>query len=314
MAELEATATGERVPLPAECLIGRSLTCVIRLDRPDVSNEHASLRWSGSGWELRDLGSRNGTYVEGVRLGPGEATRLTRDAAVQFGRDGGAWRLVNDDPPELAVFELRTGTWWRAQGNVLGLPDDDEPLITVLHVAEGGWIAQSATDVRPVRDGEILVLGEQRWRLHLPRVVAPTENHTADAAPPELAGPQLSFLVSRDEEHVELRVSLPGQPERSLGARAHHYLLLVLARLRARDAKQAELPTAEHGWVHLDELGSMLNLDRSHLYVMVHRARRHLAGCGIPEAARIVEFRPRTGMVRLGFRHFVCTGALEQSP
>jgi pSer/pThr/pTyr-binding forkhead associated (FHA) protein len=48
---------------PSEALIGRSTMCTLQIDAADVSKEHASLRWVGDGWELRDLGSRNGTFV-----------------------------------------------------------------------------------------------------------------------------------------------------------------------------------------------------------------------------------------------------------
>ena len=48
--------------------LGRSRDCDCVLAEPSVSRRHAGLRRDGSRWILRDLGSRNGTRVNGVRL------------------------------------------------------------------------------------------------------------------------------------------------------------------------------------------------------------------------------------------------------
>jgi FHA domain-containing protein/uncharacterized protein DUF1707 len=48
--------------------LGRSRDCDCVLAEPSVSRRHAELRREGGRWLLRDLGSRNGTRVNGVRL------------------------------------------------------------------------------------------------------------------------------------------------------------------------------------------------------------------------------------------------------
>jgi FHA domain/Domain of unknown function (DUF1707) len=48
--------------------LGRSRDCDCVLAEPSVSRRHAELRREGEHWRLRDLGSRNGTRVNGVRL------------------------------------------------------------------------------------------------------------------------------------------------------------------------------------------------------------------------------------------------------
>ncbi len=59
-------------------ILGRSRDCGCVLAEPSVSRRHAELRRDGERWLLRDLGSRNGTRVNGVRLldeaevGPGD--------------------------------------------------------------------------------------------------------------------------------------------------------------------------------------------------------------------------------------------------
>jgi pSer/pThr/pTyr-binding forkhead associated (FHA) protein len=49
-------------------ILGRSRDCDCVLAEPSVSRRHAELRREGGRWLIRDLGSRNGTRVNGVRL------------------------------------------------------------------------------------------------------------------------------------------------------------------------------------------------------------------------------------------------------
>nr|WP_279354645.1 ATP-binding cassette domain-containing protein [Frankia canadensis] len=61
----------------ASVVIGRAPECDVMLDDPLVSRRHAELRQAGSGWRIVDLGSWNGTFVNGRRVG--EATVSTDD-------------------------------------------------------------------------------------------------------------------------------------------------------------------------------------------------------------------------------------------
>jgi hypothetical protein len=71
-------------------LLGRSRDCDCVLAEPSVSRRHAELRRDGARWLLRDLGSRNGTRVNGVRLldeaevGPGDRVSFG-DAGFRLG-------------------------------------------------------------------------------------------------------------------------------------------------------------------------------------------------------------------------------------
>jgi hypothetical protein len=49
-------------------LIGRDPACGLWLDDPKVSRQHARLRLEAGVWLLEDLGSRNGTLVDGKRV------------------------------------------------------------------------------------------------------------------------------------------------------------------------------------------------------------------------------------------------------
>jgi putative nucleotidyltransferase with HDIG domain len=64
---------------------GRLASLEIVLDDSSVSRKHAEVRHGEEGWHVRDLESTNGTYVNGVRIGPGEQPLKARDI-LQFGK------------------------------------------------------------------------------------------------------------------------------------------------------------------------------------------------------------------------------------
>jgi FHA domain-containing protein len=67
---------------PAGATLGRSRKCDIVVDDPNVSREHAEIRPRGGSWVLRDLGSTNGSSINGRRtdgaevLKPGDEIEL----------------------------------------------------------------------------------------------------------------------------------------------------------------------------------------------------------------------------------------------
>src|SRR5205085_1754168 len=70
-------ADGRREPLPtAGVTIGRSRACEIVVDDQGVSRRHAAIRSGQDGWVLEDLGSTNGSSVNGA---PVEGTRALAD-------------------------------------------------------------------------------------------------------------------------------------------------------------------------------------------------------------------------------------------
>jgi putative nucleotidyltransferase with HDIG domain len=77
---------------------GRLASLEIVLDDSSVSRRHAEVRHGDDGWSVRDLDSTNGTYVNGVRIGPGEQALRPRDI-VQFGKVALIVE-VNDATPE----------------------------------------------------------------------------------------------------------------------------------------------------------------------------------------------------------------------
>lgn len=70
--------------------IGRLQDCQARFDDPNVSRHHAELRRSAEGYGVIDLGSTNGTLVNGVRIA-GE-TRLNDGDTVSVGNNSLTYR------------------------------------------------------------------------------------------------------------------------------------------------------------------------------------------------------------------------------
>ena len=75
---------GERLPLLALTTIGRDGANELALDDTFVSSEHARLVWNGRGWVLHDLGSTNGTRINGKELQ--RASVVKTGDTLEFGR------------------------------------------------------------------------------------------------------------------------------------------------------------------------------------------------------------------------------------
>lgn len=109
---VEGPHHGTRFPLNAgENLIGRAPGCAILLEDQSVSRQHAVITGREDGWQIKDLGSKNGTFVNG-RQAPDIVT-LGHSDILQFGIY--SLRLIThqvsiDDelaplPPEMALEE-----------------------------------------------------------------------------------------------------------------------------------------------------------------------------------------------------------------
>jgi len=63
--------------------IGRSTRCNFVLDATSVSRIHAEIRRESDGWEIKDLNSSNGTFVDGLRI---TERKLNGCVVIQVGR------------------------------------------------------------------------------------------------------------------------------------------------------------------------------------------------------------------------------------
>ncbi|MED5371098.1 MAG: FHA domain-containing protein [Myxococcota bacterium] len=282
---------GHPVALSARSVLGRAPGCQIQVSDPRVSGEHLVLTWSGGCWHVRDLGSSNGTWLDGERLHPGDKRPLRTGSALGLASEDTLWRLGDASPPG-AVARCDDGRVVRAQGGVLLLPDDRSPRLALFE-RSGAWVREDSDAT--VRSGDTLELDGARWVLELP--------HGLPATLEAERAPELHFQVSPDEEYCTITLH-HGERRVEHGPRSFNYLLLTLARLREQDH---QLPTANRGWVHQEDLARMLRLEPTTINVQIYRARQALGVLVAGLGTELIERRARTRQLRLGVERFRIT-------
>lgn len=295
MALLASTDSERPITLAASSLVGRSPACSLRLSDRRISSEHARITWRDGRWELRDLGSRNGTFVNGRELEAGGTVALAAGDTIAFGHVSVAFSLLDASPPVALARRLDTGQIVLAEDGLLALPHGGTPEACVVEDRGGSWNLEHSAEARAVQDGEVLTVQGVAYMLHLPMDAEPTLEERGGK--PRVKDVELSFRVSQDEERVEVLVKLPAGAK-LLPPRAHYYTLLVLARARLRDQGDAALPELARGWVAVVELCRMLAVDEDRLNVDIYRIRRDLGALGLHNPAAVIE-RQR-GQLRLG--------------
>src|SRR5262245_2589628 len=116
-----------------EVLIGRDEDAGIRIGSDDVSREHCLLTPTEHGVTVRDLDSRNGTFIDGVPLGANEDALLSVGSSL----------TVGPMTFQLATTHTRKATKPEHADKAQGLSDDD--ISTWLTEADTGEIL-SASD------------------------------------------------------------------------------------------------------------------------------------------------------------------------
>ena len=98
-AQPSPSSSGPRlVPLGRALVVGREdpRTAAAHADDPYLSRQHAEVtRTSNGGYSIRDLGSTNGTWVDGVRLPAGAHRRLRSGAVLMMGGQVFVFRRVS---------------------------------------------------------------------------------------------------------------------------------------------------------------------------------------------------------------------------
>ena len=95
--------------------IGRDITNDIVINDPEVSRHHCRLTQGGGGYTVEDLGSTNGTFINGQRLtgahqmqhgdmlGMGETVTLAYESGAETGRPGATMVSGGASAPEAAA-------------------------------------------------------------------------------------------------------------------------------------------------------------------------------------------------------------------
>ncbi len=278
-------------------VVGRSPVCALFIPRTFVSAHHAEIRWEHDAWSVRDLGSRNGTYVDKKRLRHNQTVRLNRGSVVAFGDLHESWCLRDCSRPAVHVEDTTTGARTFAEDGLLMLCSRGAESMSILYRGDG-WQLESGGSTLGLCDGQTFLFDRRLHRFHLADVASQTVTLNQ---PTRLSGSTLRIVVSKDEETVTALLETDRKLI-DLGTRNSFYLLLILARKKLADAEHAG---GDPGWITVSELLRMLPDYGSpeHLNVDVYRLRRLLARAGVADAPSIIE--RFDGQVRLGCSNFV---------
>jgi len=151
--------------------IGRSLDNMVILADVAVSRRHAEIRWDTTGVYLRDVGSANGTRVDGMRLQPGQWRAIYPNSQVLFGDEIQCQVMANAPVPAQAPIVPPAG--WDAarpepprtappiyQAEEPAVPKPRSPRVTPSDQVHGGLdMLLRAIDVALDRRKLLLTLG-----------------------------------------------------------------------------------------------------------------------------------------------------------
>jgi hypothetical protein len=285
--------------LSTHYLIGRAPGCQLQLCDPRVSRRHAELRCHGTVWKVRDLGSLNGTFVDGRRLQPFVCRPVAPGTRLAFGDRDDIYHMIDDSPP-LAFAINTSGTRVQSKDGMFCLPDPTAPLC-IVYSEEGRWYAESMGKPKlPLENGDTLEIGGESWVFDLPIVSQTTESKGREWLLEDLT---LRFAVSRDSEHVDLE--LDDDTERLLlPSRVYWYTMLVLASRRLSDQAQG-IGDADQGWIHVEDLYREFKDSPDPADVLnhhVYRAKKTFRQFGVRDFADLIERRPGSKQIRLGVR------------
>jgi len=83
---LQISSPERRIQLPqGSYLLGRTLPCHLLIEEITVSGEHCRIWHKPEGWYIKDIGSTNGTLLDGAVLTPDLEYPLPRNARVKLG-------------------------------------------------------------------------------------------------------------------------------------------------------------------------------------------------------------------------------------
>ena len=298
MAVLCEEATGRLSSLEAHHLVGRSHRSSLRLTDASVSGEHASLRWTGRSWVVRDLGSRYGTFLNAQPLKAGVPMPIARGGKLAFGRERSTWILTSDEAPDVMVMPVGGGEGLRSEGGMIAVPSIERPTAAVFQGRDGRWILDQNGQADFIQEHTPFQVEGRSWWLCNSSPMHSTSMSGEGRETMSLDEVQLRFRVTMNEEHVEI-YSRWRERNLELGSRAHYYVLLTLARIRLADAERGE-PITRAGWVDQEQLLRQLHAGPEKLNLDIFRVRRQFGEHGFTPAAGIVERRPGAKELRIG--------------
>jgi len=147
---LAGPIAGRRYKLAdGEYVIGRRSDCQIFVPDMRVSRQHARLIKAGEQWTLEDLGSNNGTYINGVRLQAASPIRTDDEITIANNRI----KVEAAAPGEASSGSIESGRF--PEGNVVTIVD-----ITGQSLIRSRLDSESQS--RPITTSGLFSISEQR--------------------------------------------------------------------------------------------------------------------------------------------------------
>jgi pSer/pThr/pTyr-binding forkhead associated (FHA) protein len=289
-------------------IFGRDLRCSSVLKGNAVSRFHARISWNGENWCLRDLGSRNGTYLNGRLLLSEGVSYLTPGDVILFGDFEEEFLFSEKSPPESCLVSVdHDGSEVKVSlTHLLPLPSIERPVATIFAGKLGDFYLETEF-------GEILPLQHAVPFSVENKTYTPFFENPPDESPQtdtsEMTGSDSAYntfieiLVSPDEESAEVRFH-KGNEVFSLNHKAHFYLLAYLGRKRIEETKAIQNTLSknkddDNGWVDCELICKELMMNRDHLGQQVFRIRQEFKPIDSLIAEKIID-RDLRGKMRIG--------------
>jgi hypothetical protein len=199
------------LPIAGSFVLGRSRSCDLKLQSPDASRRHAEIVAVASGHVLRDLGSTNGTYVNGQRI---QEHPLRTGDRIEIGGDLMTFCVI--DP----VFDKAdpTDSSGEAHTRVAERP------------ALGECIRGDLGEIPPFAVLQILEMGRKTGVLEVETESGPGRLWLADGQPvhaetKELAGFEAALTISQAASGTFSFEPARAAPERTIEASVTELLL-----------------------------------------------------------------------------------------
>ncbi|MFT6986818.1 MAG: hypothetical protein ACJAT7_002662 [Psychromonas sp.] len=309
MTKIINTTTEELVILLIQHIFGRhpSTSHTVLLN-PDASRMHATILWDGEDWLIQDSSS-NGTYVNGNLILHGAKQRLRKGDKIHFGSLlGDTWKMLDASPPNSLLVPVTPGLSTIELSDLVVLPDEESPEITLYMSPSGHWICESQSGISMLKSGDLVGCSGQNWRFIEARASDETQFLQSNELP---SSHQVGifFDVSQDEEHVSFKLKMD-EHEYDLGERNHHYLMLLLARKRLIDIEDGICVT-EQGWIDKDDLCKMIGQNEGLINIHVYRFRKQVVNM-LPKSFNFPQaIERRSREIRLAFDDIQIRGGTQ---
>jgi hypothetical protein len=273
-----------------------------------ASRIHATIRWNGENWTLKNS-STNGTFINGKRLQRHAEQTIKVGQKICFAdADSPVWRVINIDPPKCLLVPQTSDAQLIVLEDMLILPDESAPEITLYRAAEGHWVCETDSNLTMLKNNDKVGTRTQIWQFIEPLCCAETHKEATGTAV-TTAQIELLINVSQNEEHVRVTISAQ-QKDINLGERNYHYLLLLLARQRLED-QAANVPVLEQGWMAREQLANMQGLCDVYFNIQLSRLRKQVDKSQPPGLLLPPLIEKRRGQIRLLYHNIDIQGGFQ---